>query len=81
MFAVFPANVRKANQPERGSSGSAASPLAGLLAAGVWLRHPALGYLAWDIVGHMALPVATLTLISFAGTMLSDAKQHGRNHA
>ena len=28
------------------------------------------GYLAWDIVKHMALPVLTLTLISFAGTML-----------
>jgi peptide/nickel transport system permease protein len=27
-------------------------------------------YLAWDIVKHMVLPVATLTLISFAGTML-----------
>jgi peptide/nickel transport system permease protein len=28
------------------------------------------GYLALDIVRHMVLPVATLTLISFAGTML-----------
>jgi peptide/nickel transport system permease protein len=28
------------------------------------------GYLALDIVSHMVLPVATLTLISFAGTML-----------
>ena len=28
------------------------------------------GYLAWDIVRHMVLPVATLALISFAGTML-----------
>jgi peptide/nickel transport system permease protein len=28
------------------------------------------GYLAWDIARHMVLPVATLTLISFAGTML-----------
>ena len=42
---------------------------AGLLAAGVWLLS-GVGHLAWDIVGHMALPVATLTLISFAGTML-----------
>ena len=25
---------------------------------------------AWDIVKHMVLPVVTLTLISFAGTML-----------
>ena len=29
-----------------------------------------LGYLAWDILEHMILPVATLTSISFAGTML-----------
>ena len=28
------------------------------------------GYLAIDIIRHMVLPVATLTLISFAGTML-----------
>jgi len=28
------------------------------------------GYLALDIIRHMVLPVATLTLISFAGTML-----------
>ena len=28
------------------------------------------GYLAWDIVKHMVLPVLTVTLISFAGTML-----------
>jgi len=34
-----------------------------------WLAS-GVGYLAWDIVKHMILPVATLTLISFAGTML-----------
>ena len=34
-----------------------------------WLSS-GVGYLAWDIVRHMALPVITLTLISFAGTML-----------
>ena len=37
--------------------------------AGVWLVS-GFGYLAWDIIRHMVLPVATLTLISFAGTML-----------
>ncbi|MCY4438291.1 MAG: ABC transporter permease [Chloroflexi bacterium] len=36
---------------------------------GVW-RLTGHGYLAWDIVNHMVLPVLTLTLISFAGTML-----------
>ena len=35
----------------------------------VWLTS-GVGYLAWDIASHMVLPVATLTLISFAGTML-----------
>lgn len=34
-----------------------------------WLTS-GVGHLAWDIVQHMALPVITLTLISFAGTML-----------
>ena len=34
-----------------------------------WL-FSGVGHLAWDIVQHMALPVITLTLISFAGTML-----------
>ena len=29
-----------------------------------------MSYLAWDIVSHMILPVLTLALISFAGTML-----------
>lgn len=37
--------------------------------AATWLLS-GVGHLAWDIVQHMALPVITLTLISFAGTML-----------
>ena len=37
--------------------------------ATTWLLS-GVGHLAWDIVQHMALPVITLTLISFAGTML-----------
>jgi peptide/nickel transport system permease protein len=36
---------------------------------GVW-RATGFGDLAWDIIKHMILPVFTLTLISFAGTML-----------
>ena len=40
-----------------------------LIVAGVWVSS-GVGYLAWDIVKHMVLPIATLTLISFAGTML-----------
>ena len=37
--------------------------------ASVWMAS-GMSYLALDIVKHMALPVITLTLISFAGTML-----------
>lgn len=36
---------------------------------GIW-RLTGHGRYAWDIVNHMVLPVLTLTLISFAGTML-----------
>ena len=35
----------------------------------IW-NFSGIGYLALDILKHMVLPVATLTLISFAGTML-----------
>ncbi|MCI0440935.1 MAG: ABC transporter permease [Chloroflexi bacterium] len=47
-------------------SAAAASLVVALIAWGV----SGVGHLATDIVKHMALPVATLTLISFAGTML-----------
>ena len=40
-----------------------------LVLASLWMMSGA-SYLAWDIIKHMALPVITLTLISFAGTML-----------
>ena len=43
---------------------------ASLVAAALAWLSSGVGYLAWDIVKHMALPVITLTLISFAGTML-----------
>lgn len=44
-----------------------ASSLAVVPLAWAW---SGMGYLALDILKHMVLPVATLTLISFAGTML-----------
>ena len=40
-----------------------------LVIALVWFAS-GVSHLAWDIVTHMALPIITLTLISFAGTML-----------
>ena len=42
-------------------------PLAGLV--GYWGTN-GLGRLAWDIVSHLVLPVGTLTLYAYAGTML-----------
>jgi len=44
------------------AAGAAAIPIA-------W-AFTGVGYLALDILRHMILPIATLTLISFAGTML-----------
>ena len=43
--------------------------LAGVVAVVVWSLS-GIGGLALDILKHMILPIATLTLISFAGTML-----------
>ena len=43
---------------------------AGILAIVLGWAFSGVGILALDIVKHMILPVATLTLISFAGTML-----------
>ncbi len=43
--------------------------LASLAVAGVWISSGTVVF-AWDILRHMVLPVVTLTLISFAGTML-----------
>ncbi len=39
-------------------------------ASALWWKETGLGYLAWDIAWHMVLPVLTVTLISFGGTML-----------
>ena len=44
--------------------------MAGALAIPVAWAFSDLGYLALDILRHMILPIVTLTLISFAGTML-----------
>ncbi len=38
-------------------------------AVGIWALS-GLGDLAWDIIRHMILPVATVTLVGFGGTML-----------
>ena len=43
---------------------------AGAVAVPVAWAFTGIGYLALDILRHMILPIATLTLISFAGTML-----------
>ena len=68
VFAVFLTTTKKrlAAAPviQVGSIAAAA-----LVVVGVWLAS-GVGYLALDLVKHMILPIATLTLISFAGTML-----------
>ncbi len=68
VFGVFLVTRKKrlAMAPLLGAGSIAVAVLA---AVGVWLAS-GVGHLAWDIVKHMILPIATLTLISFAGTML-----------
>ncbi len=39
------------------------------VAAAVWAAS-GIGYLAWDIIKHMILPVATVTMVGYGGTML-----------
>jgi peptide/nickel transport system permease protein len=68
---VFAA-VLAARRWSRGSPGRVLLPLTALTLlgmVGVWW-FSGVGHLALDIVRHMALPVGTLTLISFGGTML-----------
>ena len=68
VFAVFLLTSRR-----RGFQAHVARLASVVLTVGavfaVWMASGT-GYLAWDILRHMVLPVATLTLISFAGTML-----------
>ena len=68
VFVVFLITTRKRVRGARLiQSGSVVASL--LVVSLFWLAS-GVSYLAWDIVKHMALPVITLTLISFAGTML-----------
>ena len=68
IFAVFLVTAKRRGHGAR-LIRLASVPVAALAVFAVWLAS-GVGYLAWDIVKHMVLPVATLTLISFAGTML-----------
>jgi peptide/nickel transport system permease protein len=47
-----------------------ASAALAVLGGGLAWSSSGTGYLALDILRHMVLPIATLTLVSFAGTML-----------
>ena len=71
LFALV-ATLAASRLLRRGHRGRVLWPLLLLVAAAVpigwWLSG--VGYLALDILRHMVLPVLTLTLISFAGTML-----------
>ncbi|MEW5866065.1 MAG: ABC transporter permease [Bacillota bacterium] len=70
LFLVFYLFLRGLRRTRRALvySGLSASTLV-LVAIGAAWRAGMLVYM-WDIVSHMVLPVCTLTLISFAGTML-----------
>ncbi len=68
VFAVFLVTSRR--RMARGGIIRASSiGVATLVIIAAWLATGTMVF-AWDIVRHMVLPVLTLTLISFAGTML-----------
>ena len=68
VFAVFLVTSRR--RMARGGIIRASSiAIATLVVIAAWLATGTVVF-AWDIVRHMVLPVLTLTLISFAGTML-----------
>ena len=68
LFVVFVITARRRTAGGRAvRAGGVAAAIVAVIA--VWAASGTAG-LAWDIVRHMVLPVATLTLISFAGTML-----------
>ena len=68
VFAVFLVTSRR--RMARGGIIRASSiVVATLVVIAAWLATGTVVF-AWDIVRHMVLPVLTLTLISFAGTML-----------
>ena len=68
VLAVFVVTTRR--RMARGGIIRASSiAVASLVIIAAWLASGTAVF-AWDIVSHMVLPVLTLTLISFAGTML-----------
>ena len=68
VLAVFVVTTRR--RMARGGIIRASSiAVATLVVIAAWLASGTAVF-AWDIVSHMVLPVLTLTLISFAGTML-----------
>ena len=68
VFAVFVVTAQRRMSSAR-LIRIASIALASLVVVAVWLASGKAVF-AWDILRHMVLPVVTLTLISFAGTML-----------
>ncbi len=66
---VFYLVARRLN-PARAQRTSLAANLVILGAAVAFWSTYTYGYLAWDIIRHLVLPVMTLTIINFSGTML-----------
>ena len=68
VFVVFLVTTRK-QMAGGGAIRAASLAVATLAVIAAWLATGT-AIFAWDIIRHMVLPVLTLTLISFAGTML-----------
>ena len=70
VFFIF-WTFRRGLRRTRKSAALAWGMTAGVIGLAIWIAH-ATGTLIyiWDIIRHMILPVFTLTLINFAGTML-----------
>ena len=68
MMVVFALTIRV--NPRRATIIRWSALLFTLTAAFVLWGSYQYGYLAWDIIWHMILPVITLTIINFSGTML-----------
>lgn len=68
-IVVIVALARRINPNRQKIIAANLSMLVVIAAVVIWMVYP-YGYLAWDIIRHLVLPVMTLTLINFAGTML-----------
>jgi peptide/nickel transport system permease protein len=69
LLLVWTGKNRKLNAKQRSWIVQGGALALCLMAIGAWWLS-GLGYLAWNIIKHMILPVATVALVGFGGTML-----------